>query len=105
MNRFYDTIGELKVYEICQHYKLSSKERTALRDVFIRFDAIERFLEAEDDQLILATKADVVDSALEENSRGLALWYAIASICDEFRRIKDAVYQLKDLQQEGALLH
>lgn len=105
MNRFYDTIGELKVYEICQHYKLSSKERVALRDIFIRFDAIEQFLEAEDEQLVCAAKADVIESALEEYSRGFALWHAIASICDEFRRIKDAVYQLKDLQREGVVFH
>lgn len=105
MNRFYDTIGELKVYEICDFYRLSYKERGELRDVFIRLDAIEQFLEEEDERLIRSAKTDVIESALQGNSRGLALWHAITSICDEFRRIRDAVYQLKDLPQEGVLLH
>lgn len=103
MNRFYEIIGELKICEICEHFGLSYAERTTLRDVFVRLDAVEKFLE-EDEDLIRDAKADIIASALKRSPRGAVLWDAITSICDEFLRIKDAVYQLKDLRQEGMLL-
>lgn len=105
MNRFYETIGELKVQEICEHYELPRKERVTLRDVFVRLDAVERFLKTESDERILEAKEDIVIDALHKNPNARELFYAIIAIDDEFARIKDAVHQLKDIQQEGALLH
>lgn len=105
MNCMYEIIGELKVYEICEHFRLSHAERTALGDVFVRFDAVEKFLEGEDEDIICDAKADIIASSLKGSPHGAVLLYAIVSICDEFRRIKDAVHQLKNIPKEGIPLH
>ena len=104
MNCIYDIIGELKVNEICEHFRLSHADRTALGDIFVRCDAVEKFLEGKGEDIICDAKEDIIANSLKGSPHGAVLLYAIISICDEFRRIKDAVYQLKDLQQ-GALLH
>lgn len=105
MNSVYKTIGELKVYEICEQYGLSRKDKIILDDVFTRFDEIERFLETEDEERILEAKADIVGDALNGDYHSHALFCAIASICDEFRLIKDTVHQLKEICKEGIRLH
>lgn len=105
MSRIYEIIGELKVQEICDLYRLSYKERGELRDVLTRFDAVERFLEEENDQHICKAQADVVADALRDSPRGHAIRYAVVSICDELRRIRCVVSQLNDLKNAGAWLH
>ena len=105
MNSVYEIIGESKVHEICELYGLSHKDRVTLGDLFTRFDEVEKFLETDDENRVLEAQTDVAENVLKENPHSCALLYAITSICNEFRLIKNTVYQLRDLYQEGVLLH
>jgi|SRR3989344_4165974 len=105
MNIYYQILGREKACEICEQYGLSRKEKVILEDVFTRLAEVEKFLETQDEETILHARTDVIGTMLEGNRNSRALFYAIVSICDEFRRIRDTVYQLRYLNKKGILLH